>query len=655
MTTNSHTITSPNPAILLTGYLLLLSILVLAAGAAHAGQVALAWGASPSSTVTGYTLSYGTASGVYTNHLSAGNNLSITAGNLQDGGTYFFAVKAYDAAGNQSSYSNEVSTTLPAALTADFSVSAGTTDAGNAVTFTPVSTVAVSSWRWDFGDGSSALTGTNSVVPKATKSFNTAGNYIVTLTVGTIVQSKAIAVRPVAGFNASSVTGQAPVTVSFADASLGSPTAWNWSFGDGGTSTTQNPSHTFAAAGTYTVSLAVSGAGLQSGNTATQTITVAAPPVVVTPTASLAAAFAFDEAKGTLVADASGNGNTGTLVNAPVWSTGKFGTALGFGLGQFVTVPNTSTLDLGPNGLSVSFFAKITDYGRDQVLVGKPWNTTFTSPWYQFGVEYSASAKKIVLYLGDTAGVPHAYSMPAPMGVWTHIAYTYDGATVKGYVDGALQVSVAGGFRIPANGLPVRVGLDPVGNQPTNGALDEIRLYNGALSQAEIASHAAAGVSRTNPPRQLAGDQTEGPVVYALPMGVAKAFPVVAANDGLITAVPVYVDTGSSASKLIVGIYKDKAGHPGTRLATTTLAVAAAGKWNSIPVGTVPVAAGTKYWLAILSPRVASAPIVYLRDVAGSGGVVESSPKSTLTSLPSSWSVGKQVYDGPLSLYGAGY
>jgi len=47
----------------------------------------------------------------------------------------------------------------------------------------------------------------------------------------------------------------APLTVQFTDLSSNAPTSWSWSFGDGGTSTAQNPSHQFASAGTYSVSL----------------------------------------------------------------------------------------------------------------------------------------------------------------------------------------------------------------------------------------------------------------------------------------------------------------------------------------------------------------------------------------------------------------
>jgi C1A family cysteine protease len=61
-----------------------------------------------------------------------------------------------------------------------------------------------------------------------------------------------------AKFSCSQVYGVAPLDVTFTDLSTGNPTSWSWAFGDGGTSTQQNPSHTYLTAGTYTVSLTVS-------------------------------------------------------------------------------------------------------------------------------------------------------------------------------------------------------------------------------------------------------------------------------------------------------------------------------------------------------------------------------------------------------------
>ena len=60
---------------------------------------------------------------------------------------------------------------------------------------------------------------------------------------------------PVANFSGTPTTGNATLSVTFTDSSTYSPTAWSWTFGDGGTSTAQNPSHSYTSAGKYTVSL----------------------------------------------------------------------------------------------------------------------------------------------------------------------------------------------------------------------------------------------------------------------------------------------------------------------------------------------------------------------------------------------------------------
>jgi PKD repeat protein len=63
---------------------------------------------------------------------------------------------------------------------------------------------------------------------------------------------------PVANFEGTPLSGEAPLTVQFTDISAGTITEWEWDFGDTETSVLQNPSHTYTAAGTYTVTLTVS-------------------------------------------------------------------------------------------------------------------------------------------------------------------------------------------------------------------------------------------------------------------------------------------------------------------------------------------------------------------------------------------------------------
>ncbi len=82
---------------------------------------------------------------------------------------------------------------------------------------------------------------------------------------------------PVAAFNSAPNSGTAPLLVSFTDTSTGTITARSWDFGDGATSTLQNPTHSYAA-GTYTVSLTVSGPDGSNTITKPNLIAVTTPP-----------------------------------------------------------------------------------------------------------------------------------------------------------------------------------------------------------------------------------------------------------------------------------------------------------------------------------------------------------------------------------------
>jgi PKD repeat protein len=88
--------------------------------------------------------------------------------------------------------------------------------------------------------------------------------------------------EPFAEFSASLTTGDAPLTVAFTDLSLGGISTWSWDFGDGGTSTEQNPSHDYVTAGTYTVSLTVTGTGTLGSDINTKVDHITVTSTIVT-------------------------------------------------------------------------------------------------------------------------------------------------------------------------------------------------------------------------------------------------------------------------------------------------------------------------------------------------------------------------------------
>jgi len=134
------------------------------------------------------------------------------------------------------------------------------------VQFTDTSTGLPTMWSWNFGDGGTAM------VASPSYTYQQAGVYTVSLTASNLagsdtkVEDDFIAVTgdippPVAMFEATPVSGSAPLTVQFKDLSIGPPTSYYWDFGDASTSDQANPSHSYANPGSYTVTLTVANSG----------------------------------------------------------------------------------------------------------------------------------------------------------------------------------------------------------------------------------------------------------------------------------------------------------------------------------------------------------------------------------------------------------
>jgi len=140
---NPRGITRPSANLIRVLLIPFVSVLLLASMhiAARADQVTLTWDASNSSAVTGYKLWYGTQSNTqgqgYPSYVDAGNNTTGTITNLQDNITYYAAVTAYDAQGDESGYSNEVSFSFQAGTLSTGGSGGGDTGSVEAASSTP--------------------------------------------------------------------------------------------------------------------------------------------------------------------------------------------------------------------------------------------------------------------------------------------------------------------------------------------------------------------------------------------------------------------------------------------------------------------------------------------------------------------------------------
>ncbi len=190
-------------------------------------------------------------------------------------GTYTVSLTVMNASGQSSTKRQFVTVTAGDPLLAAFTFAAN----GLKVLFMDASIGTPTSWVWHFGDGSGPVSTRN---PSHT--YAAAGTYTVTLTVtnafGVSASTSQFVTVSLGSPPAADFTFQSSgLNVAFLDASTGSPTSWSWDFGDGSSSTAQNPRHTYAAAGTYNVTLTVANSAGSSSKTKLVTVSQGDPPV----------------------------------------------------------------------------------------------------------------------------------------------------------------------------------------------------------------------------------------------------------------------------------------------------------------------------------------------------------------------------------------
>ncbi|MCI0641905.1 MAG: PKD domain-containing protein [Gemmataceae bacterium] len=203
------------------------------------------------------------------------------------------------------------------------------------------------------------------------------------------------------------------------------------------------------------------------------------------PVTGLVAAYNFDQGAGTVLTDVSGNNNNGTIINATWSSTAQSGQSLYFnGVDATVRIADSASLDL-TNGMTLEAWIRPKDISNWRSVLLKEGDQTLSYGLYANGDGARKNTPALYAYNGESFNALRGTST-IRTGRWTHLAGTYDGSTLRLYVNGVLVGTRAvTGNLIVSNGA-LTIGGNSVWGEFFKGNIDDVRVYNRALTQSEI-------------------------------------------------------------------------------------------------------------------------------------------------------------------------
>ena len=266
----------------------------------------------------------------------------------------------------------------------------------------------------------------------------------------------------------------------------------------------------------------------------------------------LVSQWKLDEGTGTTTSDAVAGG-TATLQSGATWTTGKSSAAVNMdGVDDYISLPR---LDVTGSAITLSAWLKNSSFptGVEQRFVSKASDSSQDRTYWMLGQTTAGGQNRLQFRLkaGGSTATLTASTGTLPLNTWYHAAATYDGSTMRLYLNGAEVGSVAeSGLISRGRNVPVNLGRSPEGSNYLRGAIDDVRIYSSALTAAEVA--ALAGVAAPAP-SQPAGNQPPSVSLTAPASGATFTAPAsitltatASDTDGTIVQVDFY-----NGSKLI--------------------------------------------------------------------------------------------------------
>ncbi|KYK27216.1 hypothetical protein AYK26_04095 [Euryarchaeota archaeon SM23-78] len=237
------------------------------------------------------------------------------------------------------------------------------------------------------------------------------------------------------------------------------------------------------------------------------------------------ALYHFDEGSGTMASDSSGNGNDGTINGATWTSNSILGNALEFdGANDYVDCGNNDLLNV--DYVTVSMWFKANSFQDNAGLIAKGDNNN--RQYWIWTYQNSLSTE-----IDEGGFTNYLYSLQA--GTWYHLAITYDGSNIITYINGTEVNNIAQNTGvILTDDDPLLIGNIP-GFQYFNGIIDEVRIYNRALTPEEILELYNQGIGN-----YIEGDLNNDGVVDI------SDLIIIATNFGLTSGFDIRADTNSN-------------------------------------------------------------------------------------------------------------
>lgn len=219
---------------------------------------------------------------------------------------------------------------------------------------------------------------------------------------------------------------------------------------------------------------------------------IISPQVVALDIDGLVGAWLMDDGNGKTVSDSSENGLDGKVAQGnPKWVKGKFGGAMEFGGSDMVTVDDDAALDLKSFTLSAWVnIPKIT--GTWQIIASKENRGPTGRNYGIFG-----HINRGVVHYSFTTGGWKSFDANTVVtdGKWHHIVTTYEKPNFKLYVDGKVDGQTAPNTDPDNHDNFLFIGGCNIGNYWMSGTIDEVVLYDRALSEAEIGELMDQGIT----------------------------------------------------------------------------------------------------------------------------------------------------------------